>query len=201
MNTVQIQPERILRESNRSNTDRPAVSRQPKATLDFNSWELDTLIDYILNTHHYFVWVNLPVIKEFALKTARNQGEAYPQTIEVNRQFKELASLIEDHLITQEYKVFPSIRQLAYAGRDAKWIELDNLDYLLQNLEAEHQCFKSKLNSIVSLLSSTKVARQPDSLPNALLGKLKAFERDFIKLVNLESAFLFPKVLQLQRNI
>ncbi len=199
MNTINTQKNEDRKLSVSDNDERIGTLGQTKSVLDFEGWELDDLIDYILNTHHYFVWVNLPVIKEFALKTARYKGEYCPQAIEVNRQFKELASSIEEHLQTQEYSVFPSIKKLVFAYRDGREITADRLDSLVDNLKAEHEFFTKKLKLIVSLLSETEATQTPDSLPMALLDKLAAFEKDFNQYAKLERSVLFPKALELEK--
>lgn len=199
MNTINTQGNDDLKPSVSQSAEQAGRMGQTKTALDFDRWELDDLIDYILNTHHYFVWVNLPVIKEFALKTARHKGEYCPQAIEVNRQFKELASGIEDHLQTQEYSVFPSIKKLVFANRDGREVHADNLESLVDNIKAEHKFFSKKLHLIVSLLSDTESTKQPDSLPMALLDKLAAFEKDFNQYTKLERSVLFPKALELEQ--
>jgi regulator of cell morphogenesis and NO signaling len=136
MNRIQSKSDEKLEISNRQNPETLGTREQIRSTLDFEGWELDDLVDYILNTHHYFAWVNLPVLKEYALKTARNQGANCPQAIEVNRQFKELASSIEDHLQTQEHKTFPAIKQLVFASRDGYQIRTDSIESLVLNMEA-----------------------------------------------------------------
>lgn len=170
-------------------------------THNFNAWELDYLIDYILNNHHYFIWVNLPVIKEYALKVARMQGENYPVTIEVNRLFKKLATDLEHHLSEQEYQLFPYIKQLVFAKRDRKKNTSGNFNLTEYNLEAENQYFAAKLKRIVSLLSDSEIPNIPETSAAVLLFKLKAFQNDFYQHVHLEKNILFCKAMKLEKKL
>ena len=170
-------------------------------TFHYDRWELDYLIDHILNTHHYYIWINLPVIKEYALKVARAQGQKYPVTVEVNRLFKELASDLEIHLNNQEHNVFPYIKKLVYAQRDHRKIEPDNLELAVITMKAEYKCYTAKLNLMVSLLSRADIARQAETTASVLLFKLRDFKHDFYQHVHLEKNILFPKALDLEREL
>ncbi len=170
-------------------------------THHYDRWELDYLIDYILNNHHYFVWVNLPVIKEYALKVSRARGLEYPETIQVNRLFKELASDMESHLNNQEHHIFPYIKRLVYAKRDGRKMDTENLKMAVKTMKAEYRCFTAKINLMVSLLKDTDIANRPDTTASVLLYKLRLFKHDFYQHVHLEKNILFPKALQLEKEI
>lgn len=181
------------------NIEQEILETEGFRTHHYDQWELDYLIDYILNNHHYFIWVNLPVIKEYALKVARTHGHKYPETIEVNRLFKELASDLEFHLENQEHKIFPYIKQLLYATRDDKRLNAESLELTIKATRAEYKCFTTNINRIVSLLSRVEIANQPETTAAVLLYKLRAFKHDFYQHVHLEKNILFPKALKLER--
>ncbi len=168
---------------------------------NYDKWELDYLIDHILNTHHYFIWINLPVIKEYALKVSRSQGDKYPVTIEVNRLFKELATDLEHHLENQEHNIFPYIKKMVYAYRDDYRLISENLGLSVATMKAEAKCFAAKLNLMESLLKTADIANQPETTASVLLYKLGAFKHNFYQHLHLEKNILFPKALKLERQV
>ena len=170
-------------------------------SYNYDKWELDYLIDHILNTHHYFIWVNLPVIKEYALKVSRSQGDKYPVTIEVNRLFKELATEIEHHLDNQEHNIFPYIKRMLYAYRDGSKFISENLEMSVITMKAEANCYAAKLNLMESLLRTTDIANQQETTASVLLYKLGAFKYNFYQHMHLEKNILFPKALKLERKL
>jgi len=172
-----------------------------RGTKHYTRWEPDYLIDHIVNKHHYFVWVNLPVIKEYALKVSRAQGQQYPVTIQVNRLFKELATEMETHLDNQEHHIFPYIKRLVFAKRDKQQVEKESLELSVLSMKAEFECFTAKINLMVSLLKSADISNQPGSTASVLLYKLRLFKHDFYQHVHLESNILFPQALKLETEI
>lgn len=169
--------------------------------LKFRNLELDVLMDYILNTHHYFAWVNLPVIKEYALKVARMQGGKYPVLVEVNRLYKELASDIERHLSNQEQVIFPYIKELVHAKRENDKVDPVTINLSAIQLELDHQYFVDRLKMIVILLGKLKIANKPETTPSVLLFKLKAFLDDLHDHIHIENQILFPQALLLEHEV
>ena len=190
--------------SRKGNTKSAAKSNLVAVKNDryhIDNLELDVLMDYVLNTHHYFAWVNLPVIKEYALKVARMQGAKYPVLVEVNRLYKELASDIERHLSTQEQVIFPYIKELVHAKRESYQVDTASINLSSIQLELDHQYFVDRLKMIVLLLSKLKIANKPETTPSVLLFKLKAFLDDLHEHIHLENEILFPKALLLEDEV
>jgi regulator of cell morphogenesis and NO signaling len=165
------------------------------------NWELDGLMEHILNTHHYYIWVNLPVIKEYSLKVSRMQGIKYPVLVEVNRLFKELASDLEQHLSNQEQIIFPYIKRLVYANRDKDKVNPEIISMCSCTTELDHQYFVERLKLIVNLLSKLKIANEPETTPSVLLYKLKAFHENLLEHIALENNILFPKAMHIEDEV
>jgi len=52
-----------------------------KEKQNVNDWQLDFLVDYILNNHHQYVRRMIPVISLHADKVASVHGENHPETL------------------------------------------------------------------------------------------------------------------------
>ena len=53
------------------------VDEKPGRAFDYNSWDLDFLIDHIVNVHHSYVEESLPVMYQYAEKVAKVLGDDY----------------------------------------------------------------------------------------------------------------------------
>lgn len=70
--------------------------------IDFNSWPLDLLIDYIEKTHHRYVEEKTPIIIQFLDKLCNVHGSNHPELFEVNELFKGSASELALHMKKEE---------------------------------------------------------------------------------------------------
>jgi regulator of cell morphogenesis and NO signaling len=46
--------------------------------LPYDEWELGFLADYIVNTHHRYIYKNLPDIKAYSQKVMQAHGQRHP---------------------------------------------------------------------------------------------------------------------------
>ena len=79
---------------------------------EFNKWNLDSMIDYIINRHHRYAKENAVIIYNLAQKVAYDHGEKYPELIKVTiTMFLFLHDLL-NCMIKEEEILYPSIKQL-----------------------------------------------------------------------------------------
>ena len=53
------------------------------SSRQFNKWELDSMIDYIINTHHQYAKENAVIIYDLAQKVAHHHGKKHPELTEL----------------------------------------------------------------------------------------------------------------------
>ena len=87
---------------------------------DFNAWELDVLIDYIIEVHHSYVIESLPVLSQYAQKVAKVHGESHKVLLEINTLVHEIIEELSVHLKKEEQVLFPYIKQLVAAKAKGK---------------------------------------------------------------------------------
>ena len=78
-------------------------------TIDFNTWELDLLIDYIEKKHHRYVEEKAPILLSFLLKLEQVHGAAHPELFEIKNLFKRTADELTQHMKKEELILFPYI--------------------------------------------------------------------------------------------
>jgi len=84
-----------------NNMDDKVLSSQ-----NFNKWELDFLIDYIVNTHHTYVVDSLELIDAYSSKVAKVHGEAEQAVVKIYELFQVVAHEMTAHM--QKKKKFYS---------------------------------------------------------------------------------------------
>ena len=83
--------------------------------IDFKSWPLDLLVDYILKIHHRNIRTQGPEIEELLDKICRVHGEKHPSLYNVQALFHDSLSDLNAHLDKEELVLFPYIYEMVKA--------------------------------------------------------------------------------------
>ena len=82
------------------------LQSESNGSIDFNSWPLDLLADYIEKTHHRYVEEKTIYLLQFLDKLRRVKGDRYPELIEVHELFKQSAEDLGAHMKKEELILF-----------------------------------------------------------------------------------------------
>ncbi|NOX86229.1 MAG: iron-sulfur cluster repair di-iron protein [Chlorobi bacterium] len=181
------------------------IESQPKnRQQDFNSWELDFLIDYILNIHHKYVKESVNMLSEFSSKVADVHGENHPEVIRIAGLFETIARELEPHMQKEEIILFPYIKKLVAARRENTAMEpspFGSVEAPVGMMEAEHVAVGRSMDEINRL--SNGFTPPEDACPTyrTLYSKLDEFEQDLHRHIHLENNILFPKAIQLEKEL
>ena len=173
-------------------------------SLRFNNWELDFLVDYIINNHHRYVRDSIPVISSYTAKVAAVHGANHPETIEVAKIFSKVYKELKQHLMKEEEILFPYIKHLANVKKNISKFEppyFGSIANPIKMMEAEHVSAGDGLFEIRNLTENYSLPQDACNTFTACYKKLKEFEEDLHKHVYLENSILFPKSIQLEENI
>ncbi len=170
--------------------------------IDFNTWGLDFLVDYIINTHHAYVIRAIPNILAHAQKVASVHGSNHPETIKIAGLFSSISDELESHMMKEEKMLFPYIKKLVD-------IEKNKLDMFyppfgtIQNpitvMENEHAGAGIQLDEINTLSNGYQPPEDACTTFRVLYKELKEFEDDLHIHVHLENNILFPKAIELEK--
>jgi len=170
------------------------LSDNSNGTQNVNDWQLDFLVDYIINNHHQYVRRMIPVISLHSDKVASVHGKNHPETIEIADLFLAVREELENHMMKEERILFPQIKQMVLA-------EKGNGQYLappfgtIQNpirmMEAEHTSAGDVMYRIRELSSNYSTPEDACNTFKALYSELKEFEEDLHKHIHLENNILF----------
>lgn len=181
-----------------------AVEKTPqKRQQDYNSWELDFLADYIVNTHHKYVSEALPMLSEFSTKVAGVHGDIHPEVIEIAKHFKAVAYELSGHMQKEENVLFPLIRDLVEAKRNSLTYSsgFGSIQGPIRMMESEHVSAGGGMEMINKLSSGYTIPEGACSSYRVLYAKLQEFEQDLHEHIHLENNILFPKAIQLEKEL
>lgn len=177
-------------------TEISLLKRTVSDEQNYNDWELDFLVDYIIQNHHSFVRRMLPEVDFYAEKVANRHGQSHPELFEILKVVRQLGPELLEHLKKEEHETFPSIKALVKnPGKDKS--EKPMIDVL----EEEHEK-AGELMAIIEELSNGFTPPAGACASYHLLFKnLEAFKSDLHKHVHLENNILFPKALALEKRV
>jgi regulator of cell morphogenesis and NO signaling len=190
-----LSPDAIFNDLAKIKTEGDTVPR-------FNAWEPDFLIDYILNNHHQYIRVMLPVLYLHTKKIAAVHGERHPELIEVASYFAKIGQELEMHMHKEEQVLFPYIKSLVAsrrAGMTPAAPPFGSVRNPIAMMEAEHQTAGDEMAIIRTLTNNYALPDDACTTYRVTFQELQEFEQDLHRHVHLENNILFPKAVVLER--
>ncbi|MCD6062432.1 MAG: ric [Flavipsychrobacter sp.] len=175
---------------------------QAGPNLDFNSWTLSFLADYIINVHHTYVKESTQLLGELSEKVATHHGQNNPILVDIRNKTHELLRELNTHLKKEEQILFPYIKLLETPGFDKnKPHGFDSVKSPIWMMESEHDAAGALAREIRTLTNDyTRPANSCNSV-GLLYHKLEEFENDLIQHIHLENNILFPKAIELENKL
>ena len=171
---------------------------------DYNDWTLDFLIDYIIKVHHQFTRDKLREINHYIQKVAKAHGNNHQELYTIYEEFSALYTNLIDHLSKEEEVLFPYIKNLIAA--ETEGAEIDSRRFgtgaePVSMMEGEHEEAGDTMKRIRKLSNDFAPPEDACTTYRVLYKTLEDFEKDLHKHVHLENNILFPKALELEKNI
>ncbi len=181
-----------------------AIGQNGTKENNYNQWSLDFLVDYIVNNHHKFTRSKLPEIGKYAKKVAAVHGKRHEELNEIYYEFTMLHTEIFNHLDKEERILFPYIKKLVEAeknGRKPEKPEFEEAANPIAMMEEEHDEAGTSMAKIRRLSNDFTPPEDACTTYRLLYQNLEGFEKDLHKHVHLENNILFPKALELEKNL
>ena len=169
-----------------------------------NTWDLSTLVNYIVGNHHGFVRQTIPVLLTHTKKVAAVHGDRHPELPEVAKLFSEVADEMTSHMAKEEQILFPYIVALersAQAGGGRPSTPFGTVRNPIRMMEMEHEAAGDAMARIRTLTSDYAIPAGACTTYRVCLQELDAFERDLHEHVHLENNILFPKAARLEAEV
>jgi regulator of cell morphogenesis and NO signaling len=172
--------------------------------IDFRSWPLDLLIDYILKTHHRYIEEKSAVLYQFLDKLCKVHGGRHPELFEINKLFTAGARELANHMIKEEMVLFPFIVDMVNAQRTNQTIAAPHFGTVynpIAMMQEEHSIEGERFAKIADLTTSYIPPTDACETYKVTFSMLQAFEADLHKHIHLENNILFPAAKKLEMQL
>ena len=179
-------------------------SKAVTRSIDFDKMTLAQLCDYIVLTHHAYVKNEMPQIYTYLQKVSSKHGERHPELYKIFQTFAAIKEEMEGHMKKEELVLFPRIKELEKLANDEKTPLQLNIGFLLSPItvmEQEHEHAGNLLNDIRALSNNYTSPQEACTTYRLSFDALKAFEEDLHEHVHLENNILFPKAIEIFKEL
>lgn len=174
------------------------------SAMDYQSWPLDLLADYIEKKHHRYVEEKSTEIKPYLNKICEVHGAHHPELFEIRDHFNASAGILAQHMKKEELVLFPFIRKMVKAKQAGTKIEapgFGTIENPIRNMEAEHTIEGDRFKKIEELSNQYTPPADACNTYRVTIALLKEFEEDLHKHIHLENNILFPKSIKLEKEL
>jgi len=173
-------------------------------SINFKSWPLDLLIDYIEKTHHRYVEEKTLVIAQFLNKLCQVHGEKHPELFEIQQLFFESANELTQHMKKEEQILFPFIKKMVTAQNNESTLNHPPFGTVLnpiQMMKHEHDNEGERFRKIKELSNDYTPPQDACNTYKVTFAMIDDFEQDLHKHIHLENNILFPAAENLEQKL
>jgi regulator of cell morphogenesis and NO signaling len=171
---------------------------------DFNAWPLDLLVDYICERHHTYVEQKTPLLNGYLDKITEVHGANHPELREIKKIFLEIGGELTVHMKKEEFILFPFIKKLERA-KGTKLTVSSPLFGMVSNpvnmMKGDHLVEGEKFKRIAALTNNYQLPADACNTYALTYQLLKEYEKDLHLHIHLENNILFPKAIELEKEI
>ena len=171
---------------------------------NYNSWPIDFLTDHIINIHHAYVAESIPLLLQYGQKVERVHAHHYNELHEILELLTEVVGELSAHMKKEELILFPFVKKLVKAkneGSELPETHFGTVDSPIRMMEAEHEEAGELLRRIAKLSDNYTPPAGACNTYRAFYAKLDEFEQDLHQHIHLENNILFPKTLQMEKEL
>ncbi len=179
-----------------------AIENTTSNSYNYDKWELDFLIDHIINIHHAYVEESTPIILQYSNKVAKVHGHHYSEVVKINSLVEEVVNELAGHLKKEELILFPYIKQQVKAFREGGEPispPFGTVRNPINMMLAEHDNAGDIFKEIAVLSNNYTPPEGACNTFRALYSILEEFEQDLHQHIHLENNILFPKAIKLEQ--
>lgn len=166
-------------------------------TIDFRSWDLDLLTDYIEKKHHRYVEKSIPELMAYLARIAQVHGDKHPELLEVEQLFNESAAELTQHMKKEELVLFPYIRKMQNGTKDLN-PHFGSVQNPIKMMMMEHETEGGRFEKISALTQGYNPPADACNTYKVAFSLLKEFEEDLHKHIHLENNILFPRAIEME---
>ena len=172
-------------------------------TIDFNSWPLDLLVDYIEKTHHRYVEEKTGIILQFLNKLCSVHGANHPELFKISELFTAGAGELSQHMKKEELMLFPFIKRMVKTKESDGILSQPSFGTVsnpIAMMMQEHDNEGERFREIANLTNNYTAPADGCTTYKVTFAMLDEFEQDLHKHIHLENNILFPKAVILEEE-
>jgi regulator of cell morphogenesis and NO signaling len=180
------------------------ITQHKSGDVDFNSWSLDLLTDYVEKTHHRYIREKTPSLLQFLNKIQKVHGERHPELLEIYELFSQSASDLEFHMQKEERVLFPYIRQMVEAKNSGQPLERGHFGTVqnpIASMKEDHSKEGERFAKMSELSGGFTVPADGCNTYRVAFAMLDEFDKDLHKHIHLENNILYPKAIDLEQSL
>lgn len=173
------------------------------AEIDYRTWPLDLLADYVEKTHHRYVETKIEEITPYLNKVMRVHGENHPELLEIGELFFQSAQELTSHMTKEEGILFPHIRNMVESKLKNGSLPESDFGEVKNPIEVmfmEHDNEGERFRKISELSNNYTPPTDACGTYRVTFSLLQEFEDDLHKHIHLENNILFPKSIDLEKT-
>lgn len=170
--------------------------------IDYTSWPLDLLADYVEKKHHRYVREKAQEIMPFLTKIVRVHGDRHPELHEVLDLFTASVEDLLEHMDKEEGILFPHIRNMVDAKSKGSSVSapFGTVQNPIKVMMAEHDNEGERFRKIADLTDNYTVPADGCTTYRVTFSMLSEYEDDLHLHIHLENNILFPKSIELEEQ-
>ncbi|WP_308993163.1 iron-sulfur cluster repair di-iron protein [Mariniflexile litorale] len=172
-------------------------------TIDYKSWPLDLLAEYIEKKHHRYVEEKIPVLRQFLDKLCKVHGERHPELFKVNELFSASAGELASHMKKEELILFPFVKRMVKARLEEGSIQspqFGTVENPIAMMMHEHDTEGERFRHIAELTNNYTPPADACNTYKVTFAMLDEFEKDLHLHIHLENNILFPEAIKLEKQ-
>lgn len=173
--------------------------------IRFDNWPVPFLVDYISYVHHAYIKAALPQLTQTITLFVSGHQKKYPYLGDVQQTFLDLGGELMEHVRQEEESIFPYIKQVSNTYERKEDYSSLFVRTLRKSLVDSVQSEQGRITALLLLLrqQTNNYTFSPEACTNhqVIYHKLKEFDADLVQHKHLENNILFPKVLQMEKEL
>lgn len=176
------------------------LSGPSQSTIDYQSWPLDLLADYIEKKHHRYVAEKIPTLMQYLKKVASVHGERHPELFQIYELFSQSAAELSAHMKKEELILFPFIRKMMSTQKTSP-SQFDSIQSPIQMMMQEHTNEGDRFREIARLSHNYTPPEDGCNTFRVTYALLNEFEEDLHLHIHLENNILFPGAIKMEKEL
>ncbi len=169
--------------------------------IDFSTWPLDLVVDYIEKKHHRYVTDKILEIRPYLQKIVAVHGSQHPELNEIETLFHQSADDLTIHMKKEELILFPYIRKMSVNPTNTAQPPFGSVKNPIAMMHHDHDEEGERFRKISQLSQNYTPPANACNTYKTTFALLQEFEDDLHRHIHLENNILFPKAIELENRL